>query len=113
MYERFKNASKKHDVVVGDAPGKISKELERISKAATHGIVVCRDDRIEQVEIWQSFFRNVGIDVIATIISKFDCGERIVSDNPIKIILSDLNRVPKPTPVLMAFTALLRNRLGI
>lgn len=113
VYERLKNASRKHDVIVGDAPGKISKELEHIFKAATHGIVVCRDDKMEQEKVWQDFFNNDGIDVAATIISKFDCDEQIVSDNPIKVILSGLNRIPEQTPVLMATTALLKERLGV
>jgi MinD-like ATPase involved in chromosome partitioning or flagellar assembly len=112
-YRRFKDASKEHDIIVGDAPGGISKELKQICKAATHGIIVCRDDNTDQIKVWQNFFVNIGIDVIAVVISKINNTEDITSYKPLKIVLVDLNRQPKITPVLRLFATLLGEKLGI
>lgn len=112
-HRRFKDASKEHDVIVGDAPGGISEESKQICKAATHGIIVCRDDKTDQIKAWQNFFDDIGVDVIAVVISKVSSSEDITSYDPLEIVLVDLNRQPKVTPVLRLFVTLLREKLGI
>lgn len=112
-YRRFKDSSQEHDVIVGDAPGGISKESKQICKAATHGIIVCRDDKTDQIKAWQDFFDDIGVDVVAVIISKINNSEDITSNDPLKAVLVDLNRQPKVTPVLRVFATLLREKLGI
>ena len=112
-YRRFKDASKGHDVIVGDAPGGISEESKQICKAATRGIIVCRDDKTDQIKAWQGFFDDIGIDVIAVVISKINNNEEITSYDPPGVVLVDLNRQPKVTPVLRVFVTLLREKLGI
>src|SRR2546422_3216644 len=41
----IRRASRKHEVVVADAPGMISGELRTIFAGANHGVIVCREDR--------------------------------------------------------------------
>lgn len=112
-HSRFKDVSKEHDVIVGDAPGGISKELKQICKAATHGIIVCRDDKTNQIKTWQGFFEGIGVDTVAVVISKINNNEEVTSYEPLEIVLTDLNRQPKVTPVLRIFVTLLREKLGI
>jgi len=112
-YTRFKDASKEHDVIVGDAPGGISEESKQICKAATHGIIVCRDDNTDQIRVWRDFFNDIGIDVVAVVISKINSTEDITSYEPLEVVLADLNRQPKVTPILKVFAALLGAKLGV
>lgn len=112
-HDRFKDASKEHDVIVGDAPGGISKESKQICKAATHGIIVCRDDKTDQIKTWNMFFGDIGIDVVAVVISKRKGAEKITSTGTLEAVLVGLNRQPRTTPVLVTFATLLREKLGI
>jgi hypothetical protein len=41
------SASEKHEVVIGDAPGKITAESKEIAKHATHAMILCREARRE------------------------------------------------------------------
>lgn len=113
IHQRFKNASDEHDVVIGDAPGGISKEIRPIYAIATHGILVCRDDKTEEIKDWKDFFNSFGIDIIAIVVSKTENGEKVMSSDPIEIILSGLNREPRSTTVLGALSLLIRKKLGI
>lgn len=65
--EKFKEASMKQDVVIGDAPGKISDVSRRIAQEASHAIICCRDDCADEIEKWKSFFESLGIEIVAII----------------------------------------------
>ena len=109
----FKNMSEECDIVVGDAPGIISEETKQICKAATHGIIVCRDDKADQIGTWQNLFNDAGVDVIATVVSKIGGGDEIKSYDPLKAVLTDLNRNAKTTRVFEEFASSLKKRLKI
>ncbi len=110
---RFKNVSERCDVAVGDAPGIISEETKQICKAATHGIIVCRDDKADQIIIWQNLFDDAEVEVIATVVSKIGGGDEIKSHVPLKVILTDLSRTSKETWVFKKFASSLKKRLEI
>ena len=109
---RFKNSTKEHGVIVGDAPGGISNQLRLITEAATHGIVLCRDDQTDQIRVWRNFFNDVGIAVIATVTSNMVGLEEVSSYDPIEVALANLDRHPKSTQTLRLLATLLRKRLG-
>ena len=110
---RFKNTSKECDIIVGDAPGIISEETIQICKAATHGIIVCSDDKMDQISTWQNLFNDAGVDVIAVIVSKIGGSDEIKSYDPLKVVLTDLNRCSKTTQVFRTFITSLRKKLKI
>lgn len=109
----FRDTSDEYDVVVGDAPGMISDELRRICRVATHGIIVCRGDKTDQIRAWEEFFGDVGIPVVGVVISKTDGDEGITSHDPLEAVLVDLNRDPRPTRALTKFAELILDGLWV
>lgn len=104
--------SENHDIVICDGPGGISEESELIFKAATHGIIVCRDDGIEKIEEWEKFFEKIGISLVAVVISKLDGDEKVSDLSPIKAELVNLDRTPRVTPTMMQLAYALKRTLG-
>lgn len=96
----FEDASVEHDVVLGDAPGKISADWKIIYEAASHAIIVCRSDKIEEVDAWVEFCETNGIEVVAIVITEMEGDEKITSLDPLRAKLVGLDRtnVNKVTP---------------
>jgi hypothetical protein len=110
---RFKSASKKHRVIMGDGPGGMSDQSRVIYQAATHAILVCREDRQNEIEMWKSFFMELKVALIAIVISKLDGDEEVISNDLIHASLVKLERKPKNTPAVAALASLLKMRLAV
>lgn len=113
VVKRFEKASKYHEVIIGDAPGGISEQTKRIYRTASHGIIVCREDKKEELDNWEEFFTEIELDLIAIVISKMDGKEETHFNDLIKAILVRLDRQPHVTPIVRLFTIYLRTKLGI
>jgi len=111
--ERFRSASVRHRVIMGDAPGGISKTSKIIYQEATHAILVCREDGQKDIETWKSFFKELKVDLIAIVISKLDGDEEVTSNDLIHASLVKLEREPKNTPAIAALASLLRTKLAV
>lgn len=105
--ERLADLDRKLDVVLGDLPGMITPQTSILCKHATHAIVVCKDQRLEEINAWQQFFSKLRIPVISKIVSKLNGTEetRITDANVIEAIITGLDREVKvsDTLTLMAF----------
>lgn len=111
LFEKLLNA---HSLVIGDGPGKISNESEIILKNAQYGIIICRDDKQEEIKIWKEFFEKIGITVIGIVISKTNGSEKITLNSLIEAEFTDLSREnTQVTSNTRAFASLLRSKLGI
>lgn len=110
---RFKSASAKHTVIMGDAPGGISDTSRIIFRAATHAIIVCREDRANDIRTWETCFEGLNIGVVAIVISKLRGDEDVTSNDVIRASLVRLERQPKNTPVVVALASLLRAKLAV
>lgn len=115
LAKEFVELSKKHDVVIGDAPGGISDLSEIAVREGTHGIIVCREDRPEDIERWQKFFRENNVELIAVIHTSMNGDESILNNNPVEARLVNLDRC---LPVTVTSTTaslanMLRIKLGI
>ena len=111
--ERFEKSSRKHSVVLGDAPGGISDQSRIIAKKATHAIILCREDRKDEVDEWRMFFEKMGLRIIAVMISKEHGEEEIRSNDLVEGILANLDRKPRISPAMRLLATLLRSKLGI
>jgi len=110
----LKSASRKHQVVVADAPGLISDELRKIfTGTATHGVIVCREDMQDEVGRWTEFFGELKIELVAIVTSKIKGDEDVASDGLIKAVIVQLERKPRDSPAIRRFAVLLRAKLGI
>lgn len=110
----FKKLLKEYSLVIGDGPGGISKESEIILKNAQYGIIVCRDDKLDEIKIWKEFFKKIGIEVIGIVISKLSGDEKIIQNSIIEARFVDLNREnTQVTSSTRVFASLLRSKLGI
>lgn len=111
--EKFKEASKKHHVVIGDAPGKITDESRIIAQQASHGMILCRDDCTDEIKQWKTFFESLGINIIAIAISKM-CDTGSVSVNEIiEAIIIGLDRKPKIDEIVMSLAWHIKERLNV
>jgi signal recognition particle GTPase len=112
--KRFKSASNKHDIVIGDAPGRISKESKLLCRIATHGIIICREDESSEIENWKSFFEELNIPIVVVIISKLDGEESIIPSEMIHATLVNLHREQiQITEYIRLLSVLLKERLPI
>lgn len=85
--------------MIGDAPGGISRESGILCEAASHAIIVCRNDKVAEIGAWMDFFGGYGIKVVAAITSKVTGNEEINSCRPIRAALVGLDRTWEETPV--------------
>jgi len=111
--QRFRDASEKHDVVIGDAPGGISSLSEIVVGTATHGIIVCKDDEPEAIVRWREFFARNNVTLLGIVHTSLTGNEGIQQNNPIEAKLVNLDQTPTITPVIVSITTLLRRQLGI
>ena len=110
---KFEEASKKHAVVIGDAPGKITGEAEKIAKKANYALILCREDRKEEIECWEEFFQRLGIPVIGIFISKLAGVGRVEKKDVIRATVIGLNRTLKTDEVILSLAALIKEELRL
>jgi len=110
---RFREKSKVHDIVIGDAPGGISEESEHIYKSATHGIIVCSEERRAELDQWTSFFKRIHLELIVLVISGTEGEDTVLSNGVINAFLVNLDGTPSVTPGTRILVSHLRKRLGI
>jgi len=110
----FEDASAKHAVVIGDAPGKITSESATIAKRALYAIILCREDRINEVSNWRRFFLSLDIQVVCVAISKIT-GDAAVEENDdlIEATLVGLDRKVKADPIVTTLALLIKETLGL
>lgn len=111
--KRFRNVSKKYDIVIGDLPGGISKLSEIVVKTAKYGIIICKDDESKKIKEWEKFFKKNNVDLLGTIDTSLTGEEDIQQNNPIRARLVNLDRTPTITPVIISIATSLRSQLRI
>jgi len=109
----FKKFSKKHEVVVGDLPGRITDKSQIVTRAGTHGIIVCKDDELNEIAEWENFFLDNNVELIAVIHTSMTGSENAWQDNLIRAELVNLDQSIIITPAMKSLASLLKNRLGI
>jgi len=109
----FEESSKYHAVVIGDAPGKITAESEKIAKKAHFALILCRDDQKEEIEQWKEFFQRLGIPVIGIFISKLAGVGRVEKKDVIRATVIGLNRTLKTDEVILSLAALIKEELRL
>lgn len=110
---RLKEVAKGHDFVVGDAPGGISDDMRPVYQAATHAIILCREDRREEIDDWKIFSSRMDLRIVAVITSRTAGTESVEGADLIEGTLVGLERNPVDTPVMRSLAAMLRLRLGL
>lgn len=108
----FVEASTKHAVVIGDAPGKITDESRTIAEKADYAIILCRDDSVEDGSDWRKFFEGLGIPVICVAVSKMTGASNVQQNGVIKATLVGLNRKPVIDEAVLSLALLIKERLG-
>lgn len=111
--ERFREASKKHHVVIGDAPGKITDESRIIAQQASHGIILCRDDCTDEIEEWKAFFKSLRIRIIVVAISKMSGTGCVSVNGVIEAIIIGLDRKPRINEIVMSLAWHVKERLNV
>ena len=113
IVKRFTDKAKKHQVLIADAPGGMSAESEAIYKAASHAIIICRQDKKGELAKWRDFLEKLGVELVAIIISKLDGNENIQTNDLIEAELVGLDRNPRLSPATRQLASLLKSKLGI
>jgi hypothetical protein len=110
----FEEASFKHAVVIGDAPGKITGESKVIAQKADYAIILCREDCVNEVQNWRRFFAKLGLPVICVAASRMTgVGDVKKSGGIIRATLVGLDRKVKTDPVMIALAILVKETLGL
>ena len=110
---KFEEASKNHAVVIGDAPGKITRESEKIARKANYALILCREDRKEEIEQWQDFFQRLGIPVVGIFVSKLTGVGGVEKKDVIRATVIGLSRTPKMDEVITSLAALIKEELRL
>jgi hypothetical protein len=111
--KQFKDASKYHDVVIGDSPGRITEITQIISREASHSVICCRDDCKNEIEKWRTFFESLKKEVIVIATSKPSGTESISVNGIIKATVIGLNRKPKSDGIVKAIAWHIKLKLKI
>ncbi|MHB8566447.1 MAG: hypothetical protein ACYC7D_08570 [Nitrososphaerales archaeon] len=113
--ERLVGFDGKVEIVLGDLPGKITPQTKSLCRHATHAIIVCKDQAIEDIKAWRSFFDESDVPVISEIVSKIEGEEscRIGQNKVIEAVIVGLNREVQVTPQLHYFALHLRSALDL
>ncbi|HEX9845859.1 MAG TPA: hypothetical protein VGA92_05280, partial [Candidatus Nitrosotenuis sp.] len=93
--------------------GGMSAESEAIYKAASHAIIICRQDKKGELAKWRDFLEKLGVELVAIIISKLDGNENIQTNDLIEAELVSLDRNPRLSPATRQLASLLKSKLGI
>lgn len=110
---KFEGASKGHAVVIGDAPGKITAESEKIAKKANYALILCRVDHREEIEGWQGFFQRIGVPVIGILVSKLTGTGSVKKKDIIEATVIGLNRKPVTDEVILSLASLIKQELNL
>ena len=91
---RLVELDERFDVVLGDLPGMMTPQTKILCKHATLAIIVCKDEKIEEMDAWQQFFKELGIVVVSRIVSKLSGSEiiKVTGENVIEAVLIGLDR---------------------
>lgn len=108
----FEEASTRHAIVIGDAPGKITAESKVIAEKANYAIILCRVDLRDEIKNWQRLFIELQIPVICVAVSKLTGKGNVTNKNGIKATLIGLNRTPQVDEVLTSLALLIKEKLG-
>ena len=110
----FEEASSKHVVVIGDAPGKITPESTTIAQKAHYAIILCREDCANEINQWKQFFGKLNLPVICTAISKMTGVGKIEEiDNAITATFVGLDRKVKADPIITTLAQLIKETLSL
>jgi hypothetical protein len=110
----FEEASCKHVVVIGDAPGKITPESETIARKAHYAIILCREDCANEINQWKQFFGKLNLPVICVATSKMTgVGDIKEIDNAITATFVNLNRNIKADLTLTTLAQLIKEKLSL
>ena len=110
----FEEASFKHTVVIGDAPGKLTGESKTIAQKAYYAIILCREDCINEVQNWRGFFEKLGLQVICVAVSRMaGVGDVEKSGGIIRATLIGLDRNVKTEPIMIALAMLVKETVGL
>ncbi len=110
---KFEDASKRHAVVIGDAPGKITAESEKIAGRANYALILCREDRKEEIEGWQTFFKQIGVPVVGILVSKLTGTGIAKKRDVIEATVIGLSRKPVTDEVIVSLAALIKQELSL
>jgi len=110
---KFKEASKKHSVVIGDAPGKITNESRKIAQQANNAIILCRADSINQKKEWKNFFESAGVKIICIAVSKMEGIGHVKVNEVIEATVIGLDRKPKTDEVIMGVAWHIKEKLKL
>ena len=109
----FEAASIKHDVVIGDAPGKITEVSRTIAKKAHNAIILCREDAVDEVTDWKRSFEELGVPVICVAVSKMTGTSNVENNGVINATLVGLNRSPIVDESVLSLATLIKEKLGL
>lgn len=110
----FETASANHEVVIGDAPGKITAESEKICRKANYAIILCREDLKEEIKAWQVFFNQLCVPVICIAISKMTGNGNIEQKaGAIEATLIQLDRKPKTDETIIVLALKIKEKIGV
>ncbi len=110
----FEEASSKHAVVIGDAPGKITPESETIARKAHYAIILCREDCANEINQWKQFFGKLNLPVICVAISKMTgLGDIKQLDNAITATFVGLDRKVKADLTITTLAQLIKETLSL
>jgi len=110
---KFKEASKRHSVVIGDAPGKISNESRKIAQQANNAIILCRADSISQKKEWRNFFESMGVKIIYIAISKMEGTGHVKVNEIIEATIIGLDRKPRTDEVIISIASHIKKKLTL
>lgn len=108
----FEEASTKHSIVIGDAPGKITAESKTIAEKANYAIILCREDYRVEITNWQRLFKELQVPIICIAISKLNGEGKVINKACIRATLIGLNRTPKADKVIKSLALLIKEKLG-
>lgn len=115
--KRLVEASQDGSIAIGDCPGKMSEELKIIVKNATHAIILCRADQIQEMESWREFFSEAEIPIIAELVSDLEGDEAVqMAGNKLitgKLVGLDRDVGRKESPAISQLAFLLKSVLGL
>jgi GTPase SAR1 family protein len=69
--------SRDEQLVIADAPGQLTDELDIVMEPADIMIVLASDENSEMVEKWEQRAENLDIEVIKTVITVLDSGQEL------------------------------------
>jgi hypothetical protein len=110
----FEDASSKHAVVIGDAPGKMTTVSTTIAQKAHYAIILCREDCLNEINDWRHFFTKLDIPVVCVAISKMTGVENINENGGmIEATLVGLDRKVKADATMTTMALLVKEKLGL